>query len=130
VRLADTSFWVALAARRDNHHVEARSLWSAQSEPVMVSNHIAGETWTFLRRRAGYAVALQALSVFSSSRVNLVHVRERDENEAWNWLRRHDEREFSFVDATSFVLMRRHRVREALAFDGDFAAAGFVEARP
>ena len=34
---------------------------------------------------------------------------------------------YSFVDATSFEVMRRLRMREALAFDGDFAAAGFVE---
>jgi predicted nucleic acid-binding protein len=34
------------------------------------------------------------------------------------------------VDATSFGIMRRLRLREALAFDGDFAAAGFVEVRP
>jgi predicted nucleic acid-binding protein len=34
------------------------------------------------------------------------------------------------VDATSFSLMRKLRIREALAFDGDFAAAGFVELRP
>jgi predicted nucleic acid-binding protein len=27
-------------------------------------------------------------------------------------------------------VMRRMRIREALAFDGDFAAAGFVELRP
>jgi len=26
--------------------------------------------------------------------------------------------------------MRRERITEALAFDGDFTAAGFVEARP
>ena len=39
------------------------------------------------------------------------------------------EREYSFVDATSFVLMRRHAIYEAFAFDGDFASAGFVELR-
>jgi len=33
------------------------------------------------------------------------------------------------VDATSFPVMRRRRIREALAFDGDFNAAGFVEMR-
>jgi predicted nucleic acid-binding protein len=42
---------------------------------------------------------------------------------------RHDEREYSFVDATSFAVMRSLRIREALAFDGDFAAAAFVELR-
>jgi predicted nucleic acid-binding protein len=41
----------------------------------------------------------------------------------------HNERPYSFVDATSFALMRRKRVPEALAFDGDFAAAGFNELR-
>jgi predicted nucleic acid-binding protein len=42
---------------------------------------------------------------------------------------RHDEREYSFVDATSFAVMRALRLRNALAFDGDFTAAGFVELR-
>ena len=50
--------------------------------------------------------------------------------DAWRWLRRHDERPYSYVDATSFALMRKLRLRQALAFDGDFAAAGFVEVRP
>ena len=51
------------------------------------------------------------------------------EAQALRWLRRHDEREYSFVDATSFVLMRSLRAHEALAFDGDFSAAGFLELR-
>jgi len=45
------------------------------------------------------------------------------------WLRQHDEREYSFVDATSFRVMRDRRLREALAFDDDFSAAGFVQLR-
>lgn len=65
-----------------------------------------------------------------SPSVAIVHVDEPTEAEAWQWLRRHDEREYSFVDATSFALMRRLRLREALAFDGDFSAAGFIELRP
>jgi predicted nucleic acid-binding protein len=40
------------------------------------------------------------------------------------------ERGYSFVDATSFALMRSLRIKQALAFDGDFEAAGFVELRP
>jgi predicted nucleic acid-binding protein len=44
-------------------------------------------------------------------------------------LRQHDERKYSFVDATSFALMASEGIHEALAFDGDFTAAGFVELR-
>ncbi|HET9849642.1 MAG TPA: hypothetical protein VFR68_13925 [Candidatus Dormibacteraeota bacterium] len=49
------------------------------------------------------------------------------ETAALRWLGRQDEREYSFVDATSFALMRSLRIRDALGFDGDFTAAGFRE---
>jgi predicted nucleic acid-binding protein len=52
------------------------------------------------------------------------------EERAWTRLRRHDEQEYSFVDATSFALMRSLKIKDALAFDGDFSAAGFRELRP
>lgn len=62
----------------------------------------------------------------------VVHrVTEEQEAGAWEWLRRNDEREYSYVDAaTSFRVMRDRRLREALAFDQGFAAAGFVEVKP
>lgn len=62
--------------------------------------------------------------------VGVSGVSEQMEAEALLWLRQHDEREYSFVDATSFAFMRSKGIDEALAFDGDFAAAGFVELRP
>ncbi len=127
----DTSFWVALSNRRDSHHQEARELFERWADAgLLTSNHVRGETWTYLRRRAGHASAVEFLDALERSpRLRLVFVDERLEQEAVRWLRRRDEREYSFVDATSFVAMRSLRVREALAFDGDFSAAGFVELR-
>jgi uncharacterized protein len=68
-------------------------------------------------------------SLERSPRIRVLTVEEEQEKYALRWLRRHDEREYSFVDATSFALMRALRAREALAFDGDFTAVGFVELR-
>jgi predicted nucleic acid-binding protein len=131
LRFADTSFWVALNLRRDERHAAARQLWEARAGAIVTSNHVAGETWTFLRRRAGHGAARSFVDALSASpSVALRHIGERVEAEAWDWLARHDERPYSFVDATSFALMRQLRIREALAFDGDFSAAGFVELRP
>jgi predicted nucleic acid-binding protein len=127
----DTSFWVATRNRRDGHHEQAAALMRTHIHRNLVtSNQVRGETWTYLRRRAGHPVATSFLDMLERSpRVTVVFVDEEHEETALRWLRRHDERDYSFVDATSFALMRSHRIREALAFDGDFQAAGFVELR-
>lgn len=101
-----------------------------EASGVVTTNHVRGETWTFLRRRIGHRAAVDFLDAIEHSpRVRVETVTATQERDALRWLRRHDERSYSFVDATSFVLMRAVRVRQALAFDGDFSAAGFVELR-
>jgi uncharacterized protein len=130
VRFVDTSYWVALRLRRDANHGYAVRLWTP-GRPILTTNQVIGETWTFLRRRDGHASAVAFIdAVDAADWLTVVHVDDATEREALAWLRRHDEREYSVVDATSFAVMRRERLREALAFDGDFSAAGFVESRP
>lgn len=127
----DTSFWVAVRNRRDGYHAEAQRLLSdASGAPLVTSNLVRGETWTFLRRRIGHAGAMNFLeSLERSERLGIVQISDELEERAWGWLRKHDERNYSFVDATSFALMRSMKIRDALAFDGDFSAAGFHELR-
>ena len=131
MRFADTSFWVGLQVVRDSRHTDAAALWRQDRGPVRTSNLVIGETWTWLRRRAGHTAALRFVEMIEQSgRVSVATVDVSIDDRAWRWLRRHDERPYSYVDATSFEIMRRERITEALAFDGDFAAAGFVEVRP
>lgn len=127
----DTSFWVALRLRRDAHHGQAAALLERVGDQGLItSNAVRGETWTYLRRRAGHASAVDFLDGLAASpRLRVERVTADLEARALDWLRRHDEREYSYVDATSFTLMLHLRISEALAFDGDFAAAGFVALR-
>lgn len=130
MRFVDTSYWVALRLRRDANHGAAVRLWTP-GQALLTTNHVVGETWTFLRRRDGHASAVAFLDAVELAEwLTVVHVDDAIERDARAWLRRHDERVYSFVDATSFMVMRHERVSEALAFDGDFGAAGFVEVRP
>ena len=128
----DTSFWVALRLRRDGRHEEALALLDRHARSTFAtSSHVRGETWTFLRARGGHRDGVAFLDMVERTpRLQIAFITEALETDALVWLRRHDERPYSFVDATSFALMRSLGIREALAFDGDFAAAGFVELRP
>jgi predicted nucleic acid-binding protein len=102
-------------------------------EQVLTSNLVIGETWTFLRRKDSHRTALGFLDrvdvLTRADRLVIHRTTEKQEEAAWEWLRKRHERVFSYVDATSFRVMRDRRLHEALAFGQDFAAAGFIEVR-
>src|SRR5215472_12301100 len=130
MRFVDTSFWYALQNRRDRNHSRARAIQAVDSGRLVTSALVLGETWTLMRRRDGHDAAVRFLDLVARlPRLEVMSLTDRVAADAWTWLRSHDEREYSFVDATSFAMMRARRIREALAFDGDFYAAGFVEVR-
>jgi predicted nucleic acid-binding protein len=127
VIFVDTSFWIAYYNIRDPQHGEAiELLLRSAGTQLVTTNHVRGETWTFLRRRADYPLAMRFLDRLQrSAQVRTVIVSERQEGEAFKWLRQHDERPYSYVDATSFAVMRAMHIREVLGYDEDFVAAGF-----
>ena len=133
MKFADTGWWVAWALPGDARHRDALGMLAAlgRSEQVLTSNLVVGETWTFLRRKDSHRTAVAFLdrvdALIKTDRLAVHRVTDDQETAAWEWLRKHDERVCSYVDATSFRVMRDRRLREALAFDQDFAAAGFVE---
>ena len=135
MKFADTGWWVAWALPGDARHHDALGMLAAlgRSEQVLTSNLVVGETWTFLRRKDSHRTAvafLDRIDALTKADCLVIHgVTDDQEMAAWEWLRKHDERVYSYVDATSFRVMRDRRLREALAFDQDFAAAGFVEMR-
>lgn len=128
----DTSFWAAVRNRRDDQHAAAVSLLQLHGgEPFVTTNHVRGETWTLLRRRMGHASAVDFLTgIQLSPRVQVVFVGAEIEEDAIRWLGRHDERAYSFVDATSFLVMRDLKIADVLSFDSDFTAAGFRQLSP
>ena len=127
----DSSFWIGFSAARERRHREVlRLLELHASDRLTTTNHVIGETWTFLRKRYGHDAARRFVDYAEDAeRLTIGFVSAAVERDAWIWLRRRDERAYSFVDATSFAFMRSLAIHEAFAFDGDFAAAGFVELR-
>lgn len=123
----DTSYLIAAVNPADQNHPEAIALSETlAATPPITTNHVLGECWTFARRRFGHAPALKLVDALrSSDRYRIVHAPRKLEQAALDWLRAHDEREYSFVDAVSFQVMRERRILDALAFDVDFHAAGF-----
>jgi predicted nucleic acid-binding protein len=126
----DTGAWYALQVSDDEWHEAAvgalRELVISR-HPLVTSHQVIGETYTLLRVTCGHAAAVAFLDRLDESRrVERVFVGKEQEARAYRLLRQYADQDFSFVDATSFAVMRAERIRHAFAFDQHFAAAGFT----
>ncbi|GIX28494.1 MAG: hypothetical protein KatS3mg123_2375 [Burkholderiales bacterium] len=125
----DSGAWIALALSRDPLHTQAREQWESlqgAGTKLHTSVPVVIETFTFLERNANRDVALAwKESIYRPGTVRILPCELRDLEQAWEYFRRPDRRKLSAVDATSFVIMGRARIRLAFAFDHHFAAVGF-----
>ena len=130
VIFVDTSAWVAIRLGEDRHHHAASEAWSqvvSAGHALCTTNLVVGETYTWLRRRRGYAAAWTFVDWLAGARrVRRPHVTPELEAQAYTILRQYRDHDFSFVDATSFAFMRAAGLTEAFAFDAHFATAGFI----
>ncbi len=125
----DTGAWIALALTKDPYHDRAREAWLELAQAgarVHTSVSVVIETFTFLDRQATRDVAIAwRHSLGTILRLRIWPATPRDLADAWVFFDRADLHKLSAVDAISFVLMRRAKIRFAFAFDHHFATAGF-----
>jgi uncharacterized protein len=125
----DSGAWIALALSRDPLHGRAREQWDqlqGTGAKLHTSVPIIIETFTFLDRNANRDVALSwKESLHKPGVVKILPCELRDLEQSWEYFRRADLHKLSAVDATSFAIMKRWRIRRAYTFDHHFAAVGF-----
>jgi len=122
----DTSAIYALADAADPNHERAKELFGKALEmgaEFLVHNYILVESAALLQSRLGLGPALRFLKESESFRIHWVTA--QDHRRAVRLLEERGKRGLSLVDCLSFLVMREHRVRKALAFDPDFSQEGF-----
>jgi predicted nucleic acid-binding protein len=125
----DSGAWIALALSRDPLHAQAREQWDllrAAGAKLHTSVPVVIETFTFLDRNANRDVALAWKdSIVRLGPLDILPCELHDLQRSWDYFRRADLHKLSAVDATSFAIMKRARIRLAYTFDHHFAVVGF-----
>ena len=123
----DTAYVLAMANLRDAHHARAEAL----------ATRVQREHVELVTTQAVLLEVASALSPLSSRRSAVTLVEDiRDGSvvfpltpgllsDAWEMYKRHMDKEWSWVDTISFVVMRREGMTEALTSDHHFGQASF-----
>jgi predicted nucleic acid-binding protein len=126
----DTSGWLAAVSPREPAHARARAAYAEclkRGAQLVTTALVVAELHTLLLRFHGPGFALEFLDRLAGDPSHDVVDVDRDLRLAAveRWLRPYDDQAFSLTDAVSFEVMRRGRIRRALALDRHFATAGF-----
>ncbi len=125
----DTSAWFAFANRQDPEHNAVDATFRAFRGRLVTSNFIFDETVTLCLYRLGKKPA-QAMgeALLDAREVDLIRLTVDDESSAWRMFCKRADKQYSFTDCTSFILMKRLGIEIAASLDDDFAAEGFQTA--
>jgi predicted nucleic acid-binding protein len=125
----DTAGWMACADGADPAHQHACSARDAAlqaGQALITTDFVADETLTLIRMRLGLAAAgAWWQQVDESSRLRWERIDVQRFEQARQAFFRLRDRDFSFTDCTSFVVMRELRLTHALTTDRHFRQAGF-----
>lgn len=125
----DTSAFIALHDASDRYHKAAKGFFTPDRlrelkvQPV-TTNFIFSEVYSYFCRTHADAVTV-GTSIRESKVLRYIHADPADEEAAWQLAQKYQDKDFSFVDCLSFVIMSRIGCHKAFAFDSHFRQMGF-----
>ena len=130
IAFVDSSAWLALFSRRDQHHQDADQMVRkafASKTLLLTTSLVLAEIHRLLLFRAGSAAAAAALDrIEASPLVRIVFADATHHQAARGWLKKLLAYPISYTDAVSFAVMQQAGCARALSFDRHFRLAGFA----
>jgi uncharacterized protein len=127
----DTGAWFAAVVPWDANH-SAASAWLGQNQqPLVTTDYVVDETLTLLRARGETQRALDlGRALFSGHLASIHYLTAEEIRAAWEVFQRFGDKDWSFTDCTSRVIIERLGCTRALAFDEHFRQFGVVPVEP
>ncbi len=118
----DTGAWYALGATADLFHDRAVALLGEHAGRLATTDHVLVETWAVARSRHHRGAADELVSIIVNRNLaEILTATPQDIAAALQIGERFSDQDFSIVDRTSWAVMERYGVQEAVSFDADFA---------
>lgn len=129
---ADTAGWGHLVDPSQAYHTQAAEIYRRarqHGQKFITTNYILTELVALLTsplRIPRQAIVAFILGLKASPYVEIIHVDAALDEQAWQLLTQRQDKGWSLVDCTSFVVMNQRHLNEAFTTDEHFEQAGFI----
>lgn len=121
----DTGAWFARFVPSDPDHQAVREWLERNRQPLLTTDYVLDELLTLLKVRGEFFRALEVGDAFLSQDVcTLEWVTQADVKAAWRTFSTYLDKDWSFTDCVSRVVIERLQIKTALAFDTHFQQFG------
>ncbi|MBI2981642.1 MAG: type II toxin-antitoxin system VapC family toxin [Deltaproteobacteria bacterium] len=94
--------------------------------PLVTTSLVFAETISLVTKRLGKFKGIDAgETILTSSVMRLVYLDDSLQREAWQFYKKYKDKDFDFIDATSFVFCKKRGIKEVLTLDHHFSQMGF-----
>ena len=127
----DTSAWYASVVPSDFNYQAANTWIRQNTQPLLTTDYIVDETLTLLRARGETARSIAlGKAFFSGQLARLYYLTEADIQLTWQVFSRFSDKEWSFTDCSSKVIIEKLKLAQAFSFDDHFRQFGSITVVP
>lgn len=123
----DTGAWFAITVPTDPNYPRAKA-WTQQNQAsFLTTDYVIDETLTLLRARGEAQRAIALGDAFFAGILAQVHyLTQEDVQASWRTFRQFADKQWSFTDCSSKIVIEQFNCKEAFAFDYHFRQFGSV----
>jgi len=128
----DSWGWCAMVNRREEYHELVQDLiveLVEKSVKLYTTNFILDETYTLIRTRVHHRASVDFHSklqtMIDGKLVEFIYLTPEIEQDAWAVFERYADKEFSYTDCTSFVVMKQQGIASVITDDHHFRQMRF-----
>ncbi|OQY26699.1 MAG: VapC toxin family PIN domain ribonuclease [Candidatus Cloacimonetes bacterium 4572_55] len=129
---ADTSGWANYFVRTEPFHEAAKQLmqqWFKDHTRVVTTNYVLSELIALFISplRIPRTQQIQAINTIKTvDWIEAIHIDKKLDDQTWQFLKERDDKMWSLVDCSSFVVMKECHITQGFTTDHHFEQAGFI----
>jgi len=128
----DTSAFAALADKNDDNHTRAVEFnHQVKGITLVTTNYVLDELYTLLLINVGYTKTVQFKKkidfLITKNILRIIWISEVIATQTWQIFEQYNtDKQWSFTDCTSYVVMKEQSITEVFTFDRHFSQMGLI----
>lgn len=128
----DTGAFFSVLSRNDTFHEKSIKLWALLDESQLItSEFILIEAATLIRVKIGSKESIAFINkIENGTDIDIITINKDLKDNGWIYFKKFSDKTYSYIDCTSYYIMKKNNITKVFGFDEHFTQMGFSLLHP